>query len=353
MGGGIDFGPANTFPTFPTYSAPNIFLSAYEPSDGKLQWAKHVPTILSSSVHGFAIGNQGQIILAGGYSGSMQVDGRLLVTADSEEPTVADSFLSSFALPSPLAPTIGTGSVCQGLTFTTVPDDIVVPATSRAGACVFFMPPTTTGDTVTCMQAPNTTFARGPRTVNCTAWDAYGNSASAQPFTVNVTDPPAPVLADLPAPITVTGTSASGASVAFTAPTVVDALLNPTSCSSCEAPLQPGNYEGPPPVCTPPTIPATCTLASGSTVTFGTTTVSCSSPVDVAGRSAAASFTITVLDAPPHVMVPANITAEATGPKEPLLSPFSASATDLEDGTDPVTSHSAFPARPSRSGRRP
>jgi hypothetical protein len=299
-------------------------------------------------VHGFALGNQGQIVLAGGYSGSMQVDGRLLVTADSEEPTVADSFLASFAEPLPSTPTIGTGSVCQGLTFTTVPQDIVVPATSPAGACVFFMPPTTTGDTVTCTPAPNTTFGPGPKKVQCTAYDAYGNSASAAPFTVTVTDPPRPVLTQIPTSITATATGPDGVTVNYTSPTVVDALLNPTSCSSCAAPLQPGHYPGPPPVCTPPPVAATCQPASDGDFAIGTTTVTCSSPVDSSGRSATASFAITVLDAPPTVTVPANITAEATGPSGAVVT-YSPSATDFADGTDPVTcdwaSGSTFPIK--------
>src|SRR4029077_640028 len=90
VGGGIDFGIG----TFPTYSEPNIFLAAYSPNAGTLVWAKQVPTILSSILLGVATDSQGRVIVSGNYSGSMQVDGRLLVTAVPEQPGVVDSFLT-------------------------------------------------------------------------------------------------------------------------------------------------------------------------------------------------------------------------------------------------------------------
>jgi hypothetical protein len=303
LGGGVNFGPTGgTFATFPTYHSPNIFLSAYDPTSGALQWEKQVETILASSVHGFAVGNQGQIIVAGGYSGSMQVDGQLLTTAVTESSTVVDSFLASFAEPAASTPTIGKGGTCSqpGVSFSTVPENVVMPATSMAGACAFYTLPTSTGATVTCTQPPNTIFKRGTTNVTCTAYDAFGHTATVPgpkdpPITVTVTDPPPPVLVGVPASITQQASGPNGAIVNF-APTVVDALNNPTSCSSCyppDAPLEPGHYPGPPPICNPPPVLASCTPASGSLFQVGTTLVTCTGS-DPAGRTVSATFSVTV-----------------------------------------------------------
>jgi alpha-tubulin suppressor-like RCC1 family protein len=297
IGGGLTFGPpgpSGPFPTFPTYGSPNIFLSAYDPGSGSVEWVDQIQTILWGSLHGMALGNQGQIVVAGNYSGSMQVDGQLLVTASPESPSVTDSFLASFAEPTPLVPTIGsTSGTCGGLNFDTVPADIWVPATSSAGACVFFMPPTSAwSTTVTCSPAPNTTFPIGSTPVTCTAYDAFGNSASTPPFNVHVFNPAPPVIASVPANIT--RTVAGPTAVTYATPIVLDQLDNPGSCSSCAAPPSAGGPPGPPPPCVPPPVSATCTPASGSTFPLGTTTVSCTT-TDAAGRSAAASFTVTLL----------------------------------------------------------
>jgi hypothetical protein len=294
VGGGIYFDRGRNLPTFPVYGSPNIFLSAYDTQTGTVKWAKQIQTVLSASVHGVSIGQQGQIVVAGNYSGSMQVDNQLLVTAIPESPSVTDSFLASFAEPAPQTPEIGmTAGTCSGASFDTVPSDIYVPATSPAGACVFFMPPTSTwAATVTCSAPPNSTFPIGSTPVTCTAYDAYGTHAKTLPFNVNVFKPAPPVLANVPANITRTVVGASA--VAYAQPTVIDQLDNPASCSSCAAPLNPGGPLGPPPACTPPPVSATCSPASGSVFPLGTTTVSCTT-TDSAGRSASASFTVTLV----------------------------------------------------------
>jgi alpha-tubulin suppressor-like RCC1 family protein len=304
IGGGISFG-TSTLPTFPTYGSPNIFLSAYDSVKGGVEWAKQIQTILSGSLHGMALGKEGQVILAGNYSGSMQVDGQLLVTGSSASPTVVDSFLASFAEPltTDPKPDIGTtDGTCGGLTFSTVPEDISVPATSKVGACVFFMPPTATWATaVTCTQPPNTTFKRGPTQVKCTAYDAYGNSKTSDPFTINVTDPAPPRLTNVPQSNTyyVTGPTA----IHYKPPTVVDQLENPESCSYCVAP-PPANGSaapapasgaaGPAPPCVPDPVFADCTPPPDYTFPLGQTPVTCTT-TDVGGRTASASFTVTLL----------------------------------------------------------
>jgi alpha-tubulin suppressor-like RCC1 family protein len=293
IGGGINFGPAAGPATLPTYGSPNIFLSAYDTNTGAVEWAEQIQTILASSVHGMALGNQGQIIVAGNYSGSMQVDGQLLVTATPESPTVTDSFLASFAEPAPVTPTIGQGNTCGGAGFDTVPSDIYVPATSSSGACVFFMPPTSSwAASVTCTPRPNTTFPIGSTPVTCTASDAYGHSVSTPPFNVNVFNPAPPVLTNPPANITQTVPGPTV--ITYAPPLVIDQLDNPTSCASCAAPPTPGGPPGPPPVCNPPPVSATCIPAPGSTFPLGTTTVSCTT-TDSAGRSANTSFTVTLI----------------------------------------------------------
>jgi alpha-tubulin suppressor-like RCC1 family protein len=312
IGGGINFGMSvdPPLPTFPTYGSPNIFLSAYEPGHGAPLWAKQIQTILSGSLHGFALGNQGQVIVAGNYSGSMQVDGQLLVTAAPALPSVVDSFLASFAEPTLTAlppPEVGsTSGTCGGAAFQTVPSKIYVSATSPAGACVFYLPPTSAwATTVSCSQPPNTTFPIGETDVTCTAYDAYGQSATTPPFKIIVADPPPPSLSNVPEDIN--QTVAGPTEIDFTPPTVVDQLYNPDSCSACGGPSS-----GTPTPCVPPTTYADCTPPPGTTFPLGQTTVSCTT-TDVRGRTASASFT---------VKLTAQVTASCVGaPGSPVTIP--------------------------------
>src|SRR5204862_6648097 len=83
-------------------------------------------------------------------------------------------------------------------------------------------------------------------------------------------------------------------------------------------------------------VAVSCTPASGTTFALGATSVTCSS-TDAHGNSASKSFTVTVQDTtPPTLTLPSNITAEATGPTGAGVS-FTASATDLVDGSVAVT----------------
>src|SRR5260221_10290123 len=130
--------------------------------------------------------SNGRVVVSGGYSGSMQVDGRLLVTAVPAQPNHFDSFLSSFAAPSGLdgtPPAIGAGADQTGMPINTVPRNIIAQATSSAGAVVFFMPPTAidtgnAGTSVACSPPPNTTFPIGTTPVTCVASDPVGNPSS-------------------------------------------------------------------------------------------------------------------------------------------------------------------------------
>jgi hypothetical protein len=343
QGGGIDFGVG----TFPTYHSNNIFLSAYSPAGGTLLWAQQIPTILSSFLLGMTPDRQGRVVMSGNYSGSMQVDDHLLVTAVPEQPGVIDSFLASFTLPSlsdTTAPTIG---VIVGVadpadaTINTVPKHIVSQATSSAGAQVFFMPPTASdtgnaGASVLCSPRPNTTFPIGTTPVTCTATDPLGNHSSAS-FTVTVADQLAPLFSPY-ADIKVRATSVGGANVPY--PATVGNPAGPTAIDQVDGAITP--------VCVPP---------SASVFPIGKTTVTCSAH-DLSGNKSKASFVVNVegpvvggtctqasdcltgncvdgvccsgacgAGAPPVVVVPANITADAISSTGVKVA-FSATATD-------------------------
>ena len=129
-------------------------------------------------------------------------------------------------------------------------------------------------------------------------------------LTVNAATPSntAPSL-DLPADKTVEATGANGATVSYTA-----------SASDAE--------DG--------TLTPTCTPVSGSTFGLGITQVECS-VTDSDDATATGMFNVTVVDTTgPRLTLPDNKTAEATGPTGAAVS-FSASASDLVDGSVPVT----------------
>lgn len=192
-----------------------------------------------------------------------------------------------------------------------LPADIAVEATGPSGAPVTYAAPTAT-DAVgvteeSCSPASGTTFALGTTTVTCTAADAAGNRASGT-FTVTVQDTTAPALSDMPTDITAEATAPFGANVAYTDPTATDAVgVTGRSCSP----------------------------VSGSTFGFGTTTVSCSAR-DGAGNIASDTFTVTVQDtiAPTLTGLPADITAEATGPSGAPVTFTAPTATDAVGVTE-------------------
>jgi hypothetical protein len=79
-------------------------------------------------------------------------------------------------------------------------------------------------------------------------------------------------------------------------------------------------------------VATTCEPDSGSAFALGTTRVICSA-TDAAGNTGTKSFTVTVRDTTaPVVKVPANVTAEATGPNGARVQYGDVSATDIVDG---------------------
>jgi HYR domain-containing protein len=187
-----------------------------------------------------------------------------------------------------------------------LPGNITAEATGASGAAVSYS--ASANDLVdgaitpNCVPASGSTFGLGTTTVNCSATDAHGNSASGS-FSVTVQDTTPPTL-NLPGNITAEATGPSGAAVSYSASAsdLVDGAITPN-----------------------------CVPASGSTFGLGTTTVNCSA-TDAHGNSASGSFSVTVQDTtPPTLNLPGNITVQATGPSGAAVS-YSASANDLVDG---------------------
>jgi large repetitive protein len=155
----------------------------------------------------------------------------------------------------------------------TVPPSILAEATGPGGAVVTFSASAVDNIDgsvpVTCSPTSNSLFPIGVTTVTCTAQDSSGNVGMAS-FNVTVQDTTPPTL-HLPGPITATADAACTAVVTYTA-TATDVVDGTDS--------------------------VTCTPASGSTFTLGTTTVNCSS-TDAHGNTALGSFTVTVNDTTP------------------------------------------------------
>jgi hypothetical protein len=194
----------------------------------------------------------------------------------------------------------------------TTPPSVVVPAsfsveaTGPGGAVATFSASATDvvdgGVTTTCSPASGAPFALGVSTVTCSATDAAGNTGTAS-FVVTVVDTTPPDLS-LPGDqvLEATGPGGAAASFAATASDIVDGAITPT-----------------------------CSASSGDTFPLGSTLVSCTA-TDAAGNSASGSFTISVVDTtPPAITVPADVTAEATGPSGAAVT-FATSASDIVDG---------------------
>ncbi len=197
----------------------------------------------------------------------------------------------------------------------TVPANMTAEATSAAGAVVTYTASATDivdgSRPVTCAPASGSTFAIATATVNCSAVDTRGNTGSAS-FTVTVRDTTPPVVTSVPANITTEATGPTGAAVTYASPTATDIVDGVRT--------------------------VTCAPASGSTFAIATATVTCSAS-DTRGNTGSGSFTVTVRDTTPPVVtsVPANITAEATGPTGAAVTYASPTATDIVDGARPVS----------------
>jgi hypothetical protein len=351
IGAAVDFGSG----FFDAYRYPGVFVAAYDAAGG-FRWAKKIPIVLQGNFRGFNIDGQGNVVISGTYTGSMQVDDRLLVTPNPEFPTsqYESTYLASFAEPSSAdktPSTIGVASDQTGAVIDTVPDDIYTEATGPNGAKVFYMPPTAfdsgyAGTNVTCSPRPNTVFPIGTTTVSCVATDPLGNvCAETDPtcraratFKVTVVDKSAPVFSktskldgvsatnalsltvatsgDPPAGVAEVTCAASTDPASSYTLAVNDRDVRTISCSPSGPSLseagsvpfaistitvQSKNADGvnvsyPKPTATDQVdgnVTVTCVPDSGSTFPVGTTSVACTS-TDAAGNSASLTFIVAV-----------------------------------------------------------
>jgi hypothetical protein len=90
----IDFGDG----PFRTHATADAFVVALSP-ELEPRWSKHVPMALDGATHGMQIDPQGRVVMSGTFSGSMQIDGRLLVSAMPDQREVGNTFVAAFALP--------------------------------------------------------------------------------------------------------------------------------------------------------------------------------------------------------------------------------------------------------------
>ena len=200
----------------------------------------------------------------------------------------------------------------------TTPPDVVVEATSGAGAAATYATATASDVVdgavpVDCVQPSGSIFPVGTSTVTCTARDRAGNTGS-DTFKVTVEDTTAPTVA-VPADVVAEATGPAGAAVSFADASALD-LVDGAMAAPCQPP-------------------------SGSVFDLGTGIVTCQA-TDTAGNTGRGSFAVTVRDTtPPTVSVPADAVAEATGPAGAAVSYPTATATDLVDGAVEATCSNA------------
>ena len=195
----------------------------------------------------------------------------------------------------------------------TLPASFTVEATGPSGANVNYFASATDlldgAPSVNCTPASGSVFALGTTSVACTATDHAGNSSNGT-FNITVQDTTGPAL-NLPANMTEEATSASGATVNYSA-SATDVVNGPVAIS--------------------------CIPASGSTFALGTTTVNCSA-TDSQNNTAYGNFTITVQDTTPPVIAPqADIKTSLQNPsgKKKLDYPLPVT-TDIVDGDGTAT----------------
>jgi hypothetical protein len=207
---------------------------------------------------------------------------------------------------------------------TNMPGNINAPATGPGGATVGYALPSATDNVdpspaVGCSPPPGSTFPLGQTTVTCTATDSSGNQATGT-FTVTVADSAAPVLSN-PGHQTAEATGPGGAAVSYSVSAVDNVDPSPA---------------------------VSCTPASGSTFSIGTTTVNCTAR-DAANNTSTTNFTVTVADttAPSFSNIPSPGVFEANGASGSAVGYASPTAVDLVSGAVPVQctppSGSGFP----------
>jgi hypothetical protein len=182
----------------------------------------------------------------------------------------------------------GSGQFTVTVTAPTTPptisgaSNVSEPATSANGAAVSYPLPTATdafgnAATVGCSPGSGSTFAIGKTTVNCSAYDPWGN-VSSRSFSVTVTPPTtAPTLAGA-SDVTAQAPSSGGTPVTYATPEATDVFGDPAQVA--------------------------CAPGSGTTFPVGTTLVTCTA-TDAYGNSKSETFNVIVAGAVPQGGAPA------------------------------------------------
>lgn len=192
---------------------------------------------------------------------------------------------------------IGSGSffviLDGGQPVITVPGDITVTSADGGLVEVPYTVTATNDAEIECLPAGHS-FAVGTTTITCTATNLTGSDSAF--FTVRVLNGAAPEIT-VPANITAEAMSPAGAVVSYGVSATNDATI-------------------------------VCSQPSGSTFPLGVTTVNCTATN--AGGSDTDSFTVTVVDTRPPVLMLEDVTAEATSASGAEVV-YVATATDLVD----------------------
>jgi uncharacterized delta-60 repeat protein len=224
-----------------------------------LAGVSNINDLASATVESLALQSDGKVLIGGGFN---MVNG---------------------VVRERVARLLSTGTDITPPTITCPANQVASTDPGQCSAVVNYPPATASDDcssvTVSCVPASGATFSTGAATVNCTATDASGNTATCS-FTVTVNDTEPPTLV---------------------CPTPIDADTDPGQCTALLT-FTPTSTDNCPGVGT-----VICTPASGTAFPKGTTTVNCSVS-DAAGNAGSCSFTVTVADNElPAITCPANV----------------------------------------------
>jgi HYR domain len=185
-----------------------------------------------------------------------------------------------------------------GLPVITMPPDVTVDSPDGGRVVVPWEATATNNASIFCDYFNGDEFYPGVTVVTCTATNFRGSDTGSFTVTVNDLTAPVPVIT-VPADITAEATGPNGAAVSFSVTATNGGIV-------------------------------ACTPSSGSTFALGETTVNCTA-TNVNG-SDSDSFKVTVVDTTaPTLSLPADITAEATGPNGAVVA-FAAWGNDAVSG---------------------
>jgi hypothetical protein len=197
----------------------------------------------------------------------------------------------------------------------TPPSDVTVTTGNPSGTTVTYGGASATdavagSPSVNCSPGSGTNFSVGTTVVTCSASDGTNTGTATFNVTVTLVDSTPPDIT-VPSSFTAEATGPGGAVATYSA-TAND------------------NVDG--------SVPVGCSPDSGSTFALGPTTVTCNAHDAHGNNATPQTFTITVFDTTaPAITTPADVTAEATGASGASVSYPAATASDLVDGSVPVT----------------